>query len=235
MQVKTERFELRLEQALIGRLDKWRENQDGHPSRAEAARRLMETGLQQYGESGVQISDGEKLILTILRDIYRNLGIQNGEVNPDFVLSALVGGHYWALAWEYPGIFHGEVDRQQLVSEVSHILDMWSFLEKGYGRLSDDQKKEIERELDPFGKDIRFPGFDGNNEPNHFSIARFLVDEMNRFASFKGRELNSHRTSLILYQRMLKAFEPIRKTLIGGGGDLSVSQIITIMKAREMS
>ena len=233
MQAKTERFEMRLEQTLIDRLDKWREGQDDFPSRAEAARRLMEIGLQQYGENGVRISDGEKIIITMLRDVYRSLGIKNGEVNPDFVLSALVGGHYWALAWEHTGILHGHIDHEQIVSEVVNILDMWSFLESGYSRLSNEQKHEIAAELEPFGKDVRFPGFDGNNESNHYSVARFLVDEMNRFQSFKGRELNSHSERLNGYRRMLRVFEPMRKTLTGG--DLSVSQIISVLKAREIS
>lgn len=231
MRPKTERFELRLEQKMLDRLDAWRSRDGEGASRAEAARRLMEIGLQQYGENGVQISDGEKLIITMLRDLYRGLGVKNGEVDPDFILSALVGGHYWGLAWEYTGILHSHQDREQVVSEVVNILDMWSFLESGYERLSDEQKEHIAEEMDPFGKNIRFPGFDGNNETGHFGVARFLVDEMNRFQSFKGRELNSHSERLDGYRRMLMAFEPMRSKLTGG--DLSASQIITILKARE--
>ncbi len=231
MRSKTERFELRLEQKMLDRLDDWSGHHGSGASRAEAARRLMEIGLQQFGENRVQISDGEKLIMTMLRDIYRGLDIKNGEVDPDFILSALVGGHYWALAWEYDGILHSQQNREHIVYEVVNVLDMWSFLETGYKRLSEEEKEHIAQELDPFGKNILFPGFDGNNETGHFSIARFLVDEMNRFESFKGRELNSHSECLDGYRRMLVTFEPMRSKLTGG--DLSVSQIITILKARE--
>lgn len=233
MKPKTERFEMRLDQGMIDRLDRWRGEQDGSASRAEAVRRLMEIGLQQFGENGVSISDGEKLIMTMLRDIYRGMNIKNGEVDPDFILSALVGGHYWGLAWEYNGILHSHQDREQNVSEVVNILDMWSFLESGYERLSDEQKGHVAAELDPFGKNVRFPGFDGNNETGHYSIARFLVDEMNRFQTFKGRELNSHSERLTGYRRMLMTFEPMRRTLTGG--DLSTSQIVSVLKAREYS
>ena len=228
---KTERFELRLEQRMLDRLDAWR-NCDGEgASRAEAARRLMEIGLQQFGQNGIQISDGEKLIITMLCDLYRGLGVKNEEIDPDFILSVLVGGHYWALAWEHKSVFHSHQDREQVVSEVVNILDMWSFLESGYDQLSDEQKEQIVEEMGVPGKNIRFPGFDGNNESDYFIVARFLVYEMNRFQSFKGRELNSHSRCLNGYRRMFMAFEPMRSKLIGG--DLNVSQITTILKARK--
>ena len=117
------------------------------------------------------------------------------------------------------------------MSEVVNILDMWSFLESGYDQLSDEQKQQIVEEMGLPGKNIRFPGFDENNEADYFIVARFLVYEMNRFQSFKGRELNSHSESLKDYRRMFMAFEPMRSKLIGG--DLNVSQITTILKARK--
>lgn len=230
MRAKTERFEMRLDQMTIDRLDDWRSRQTDVPSRAEAARRLMEAGLMRDGAKDVQISDGEKLILSTLGDIYRHLKIKGGEMDPDFVLSALCGGHYWSLAWKHNGLFHNHADSPQTVSEVVNILDMWSFLESGYARLSSDEKTRIAAELEPFGKDVYFPGFDGNNESEHYSIARFLIDDMDRFSSFKGRELNSHCQRLNDYLMMLRAFEPIRRTL--DGGELSVSQIISVLKLR---
>lgn len=33
------------------------------------------------------------------------------------------------------------------------------------------------------------PGFDGNNEGDEYSAAQFLVDEMGRFGSYKGRAM----------------------------------------------
>lgn len=229
MQAKTERFELRLDPATLDRLDAWRSRQGDLPSRSEAARRLMESGLEQHGETGVRISDGEKLILAMLRDVYRHLNIK-GEIDPDLVLSALVGGHYWGLAWEYTGLFHEHEDRRRSVSEVVDILDMWSFLESGYARLTKEDKERIPKELEPMGENVRFPGFDGNNEAEHLSIAGFLIEKMHRFESFKGRDLNSHMPVLDGYRRMLAVFEPMRRTLIGR--ELSASQIIEILKAR---
>lgn len=228
MQAKTERFEMRLDQSILDRLDVWRSRQDDLPSRAEAVRRLMEAGLEQDSPQGVRITDGEKLIVSMLRDIYQHQKIK-GEIDPEFVMSALTGGHYWGLAWKHNGLFHGHEDRDRSVSEVVDILDMWSFLESGYARLSKADKDRIAKELAPMGEAVKFLGFDGNNETEHLAIARFMIEDLDRFSSFEGRDLNSHMPLLPAYRQMLAVFEPMRSTLIGI--ELSASQIIEILKA----
>ena len=80
-----------------------------------------------------------------------------------------------------------------------------------------------------FGKHVKFIGFDGNNETEYMGIARFLVEKMDRFTRFKGREMNSHCPIIDAYARMFTVFEPIRKTLIGR--KLSTDEIISILKA----
>ena len=64
----------------------------------------------------------------------------------------------------------------------------------------------------PFG-DARFSGFDGNNELEYISVARFLIDHLDSFTDFKGRDLNSHMPSIDRYSRMFLVFEPMRKSL----------------------
>lgn len=182
MQAKTERFEMRLDQDMIDQLDRWRSDQDDVPSRSEAARRLIEAGLERQAETRVRISDGEKLLLAMMHDIYGHLGIKNGEIDSRFVLSAISGGHNWALDWTHQGLFHRHEDSRQAVSEVVDILDMWSFLEGGYARLGDDDKARIADEAGVWGKHVTFLGFDGNNESEHRSIALFLVRDMDRFS-----------------------------------------------------
>ena len=61
-------------------------------------------------------------------------------------------------------------------------------------------------------------------------IAEFLINELNRFSSFKGRDLNSHSERLDIYRRMLAVFLPMRQKLMGG--ELTGAQITAIMKAR---
>jgi uncharacterized protein YfbU (UPF0304 family) len=225
-----ERFEMRLGQGTLQRVDEWRARQTDVPSRSEAARRLMEAGLDATGENPrMRLSDGDKLVLVMLSELFKHLKVK-GEIDPEFVEAAIFGGHYWGLEWKHTGIFHGHEDAKQVVSEVVDILDMWYFLERGFGELSKKDKDRVAAEADPFGKHVAFPGFDGNNESEHVGVARFLIDELERFTEFKGRALNAHMPTLEAYRRMLAVFGPIRRTLTGRG--LGASEIIEILNAR---
>ena len=113
-------------------------------------------------------------------------------------------------------------------SEVVDILDMWYFIESGYAALSDADKTRVEKEAEPFGKDVKFPGFDGNNEIEHLSIAKFLVNKLGRFQSLNI--VNSHSRSIEMYKRMLPVFNLMRGNL--GQNNLSVKQIIELLEAR---
>ena len=177
----------------------------------------------------MKLSDSEKLILLMLCEVYKSLNIK-GDIDPKFVEAAIHGGHYWGLEWDYPGIFHGVEDNETTATEVCDILDMWDFVERAYGTLSKADKDRIETEADPFGKNVVFLGFDGNNESEHMGIAIFLIHEMGRFSGFKDRDLNSHGASIDGYRRMLATFKPIRGTLSQSG--LSTSQIIELLIAR---
>lgn len=224
-----ERFEMRMDRKVFERIDHWRSQQADVPSRSEAIRRLIEAALTPEDKSSVEISDGEKLILIMLGDVYKALKI-DGEIDPAFVARTIYGGHNWALKWELSGVFHGHTDDYANVSEVVDIMDMWDFIESGYAKLSKSAKASIEKDADPFGKYVRFSGFDGNNESSHLSIARFLVDDLKRFSIFEGRDLNSYAPLLDSYRRMLRVFEPMRRTLVGGG--LSAAQIVDLLKAK---
>ena len=119
-------------------------------------------------------------------------------------------------------------EKEQAHSEVRKILWMWSVIEEAYGQFSGDERKRIELEADPFGHDVRFEGFAGNEETKHLRAARDLV--YGDFRMFRGRNLDSHFPHLGWYRRMLEIFEDRLSTK--PRGDLSVSDIITLMKAR---
>lgn len=230
MQAKTERFEMRLDQMTLDKVDAWRANQTDFPSRAEAIRRLIEAGMPGNSKDQLKLSSGEKLIALMLCELYEHLEI-DGEIEPTFIQSAIHGGHLWGLQWRYPGIFQGEEDDNRVLKEVVDVLNMWTFIESAYQRLSKKDKGRVEKEADPFGKHVAFPGFDGNYECEHLSIATFLIEDMGRFSDFKDRDLNSHATLLDSYRRMLRVFEPMRRNLVGAR--LNPSQIIDILKAME--
>lgn len=227
MQAKNERFEMRLDSDVLDRVDSWRAREPGEPSRSEAIRQLIDKGLSLA--HGVQIDDGDRLILMMLRDIYKKLGVQ-GEIDPDFVAKAVMGGHLWGLKWGLPGLFHGDVDSEATVIETGDILEMWYFIESGYGKLSKAEKDRVAAEAGPFGKDVRFRGFDGNYEGSYISVAKFLIDQLDRFTVFKNRDLNCHHPSLHAHRQMLEKFKPMLPSI--GPGDLGATAIILLLKAQ---
>lgn len=152
------------------------------------------------------LSDGEKIIIFMLRDIYKHLGI-NGEIDPDFITSAISSGNLWALRWELSGILEANPCDEKIVMETCDILDMWRILERNYSELVDDEKSFVDSKA--FGGKPDFQGFDANNE-DHFGVAQFLVEKMNRYENFKNRALNSHSPSIDSHRRMLIAYKAIR-------------------------
>ena len=227
----TERFEMRLGTSVLKEVDAWRARQGDLLSRAEAIRRLIDAGLAATSGSAkqVQLTDGDKLILLMLGDLFRQLKLKAGEIDPNFIAEVIFGGHSWGLEWKYSGIFHGPEDKRTVVSEVVGILEMWSFLESGYQELSKNDKARVAAEASPFGKQVLFRGFDGNNESEHIGIARFLLEQLDSFTNFKGRELNAHMPKIDSYQRMLAVFKALRGTLTGR--ELGAGEIIKILKA----
>ena len=173
-------------------------------------------------------SDGEKMLMLMMGDLYKHLGVNDAETNPDFLAKVIYGGHYWAPKWDMQGVFHDHVDNPDDLNHVVDTLDTWSFMEEAYERFTPAQREQIATEVGHSGTDVAFHGFDGNNEPSQLSIARFLIDDMKRFSRFKGRDLNSHHPTRGRYRRMNELFEPMRAGLIGHG--LTIAQVIALMK-----
>lgn len=127
-----------------------------------------------------------------------------------------------------PCVFHGHEDDQQVVSEVVDVLDMWSFIESAYVSLSKNDKALVAKEAKPFGEHVEFRGFDGNYESECIGVSRFLIEKLDRFTGFNGRDLNSHVPSVERYRITYNVFEPIRRTLVGR--ELSATDLIAILK-----
>lgn len=177
----------------------------------------------------MKLSDGEKLIVLMLSELYEKLGIE-GEIEPDFIKSAIFSDQLWGIRWKYIGIPFEESEDPPIVKEVVDILDMWSFIEHAYNELTDEDKAKVEKAADPFGRDPKFQGFDGNNETEYMGTAMFLVNELERFEEFKGRSFNCHHPSIDMHRRMLEIFEPIRKRL--SFGRLSLNDLTAILRAK---
>jgi len=235
MAPKTERLEMRLDADTIERMDAWRTEQDDVPSRSEAVRRLLEVGLEANTKEGFRLSKSERLMTWMLSEIMKNQIEARGgkDAKHDMesvrlIQQSLYGGHFWALIWEMTGVMHDHVDNPKAVRTVVDTLDMWQFIERAYAGFDDAEKKRIETEVPYRGKHPKFIGFDGNNEGEYYSIARFLIEELNRFQDFKGRSLNSHSPQVGRYQRMAAAFDPIRAKLVGR--EMTSDEVIELLK-----
>lgn len=225
----TERFEMRLDEDTLGELDNWRSRQSDVPSRAEAIRRLIDRGLVAEGSAQLRFSQGETMLIHLVCELLKPAKDRE-QVRVDFIQESLSRGHLWALQWDLPGLFLDQIDSEQVVTEVVDTLEMWEFIEEGYEKLDAKDKARVAKEAHPFGKNPKFYGFDGNNETRHMGIARFLVEQMDRFTMFRGRDFNSHMPSIDAYQRMLSAFTPIRSNL--AGREMTASEIIAVLNER---
>jgi uncharacterized protein YfbU (UPF0304 family) len=230
-QAMTERFEMRLGPSVLEGLDSWRARQEDLPSRSEAVRRLVEAGLGVNDKKRITLGSGEKLILMMLCQLFRHLNVKSDfgpGIDPAFVEEVIYGGHHWALDWGYPGIFGSHEDSAAVVTEVLDVLDMWNFLERGFRSLSKTDRDKVAAEAQPFGEHVELPGFDGNGEGEYIGVAKFLIDRLDRFPAFKGRDVNAHCPMLDTHRRMFSVFEPMRKNLIGR--ELNAPEIIQILK-----
>lgn len=228
MAPKMERFEMRIDEEQLARIDAWASEQYDRPVRAEAVRRLIDLGLSAGSRGAVRFSDGEKMLMLMMQDLYKHLKLKDAESDPDFLAKVIYGGHYWAPKWKLQGVFHDHVDDPEEVSYVVDVLDMWSFMEEAFASFSAADKKKLVAEVGPWADGVAFPGFDGNNEGSQLGIARFLIDDLERFQRFKGRDLNAHHPTEERYRPMVKLFTPMRATL--DRQRLSVRQVAELLK-----
>lgn len=153
----------------------------------------------------MEFSNEQKLIITLLTDIHAKLGIEDS-VDPLFVQRMVNEDQAWALGWAYPGLYE-KVETPAHVKFVADVLDMWEVLEREFLDLSDDDKQRL-LELSPiFGRDVTFKGFDGNHEYRERSIAHILINDLERWTGFAGRDLNAHMATIDGYKRMLEVYE----------------------------
>ena len=176
----------------------------------------------------MELSDGEKLILLMLTELYKQLDVE-GEIEPDFIRSAIFNEQTWGIPWKYSGIPFSNREDPPIVAEVLDILQLWDDIEYTYKKISKDEQQLVEQSVEVFGKNPKFPGFDGNNESEHLATAYFLINDLERFERFKGRDLNSHIPLLENYHQMLEVFQPIRRNVLTP--ELSANHLIEILSA----
>jgi uncharacterized protein len=179
-------------------------------------------------EKTMKLSQGEKLILLMLCEIQEHLKIEGG-TNTKLIQEAIFSGNLWGLDWGLPRVFHDTETPPEVVGETGYILAMWDRLEQSFDNLAPSDKEWLAKHAEPFGRNVRFPGFDGNDEASYINAARFLIDSLERFQHFKGRDLNAHIPTLAAHRRMLSIFDPILQQVLHR--DFNAAQIAEVVAA----
>ncbi|EFA4192801.1 hypothetical protein C5926_002034 [Escherichia coli O96] len=177
----------------------------------------------------MQLSDGEKLILMMLCDLYDKNKIE-GEIDHTFVRDAIFENQTWALPWKFSGIPFKNTETPRVVKKVLDILDMWRVIEYSYSELTEEEKKKLKENVELFGKNPIFKGFDGNNETEYLAAADFVINKLDRFEEFKLRDLNSHTPSLATYERMMHVFNPLFHENLGE--PLTLEQLTLVLREK---
>jgi uncharacterized protein YfbU (UPF0304 family) len=130
-------------------------------------------------------------------------------------------GHYWLV---FQGISEDTLSEEQC-REVLDVMTMFSCLKASYDDLQD--KTGIKPE------DVRFDGFDGNNEGEMLSFANFYCrGEGGKFTDIVNKQVpNSHSPRIDLYRRMLRVFKTVRDAA-PGPRQLSKESLQQIVAAR---
>lgn len=116
---------------------------------------------------------------------------------------AIERGYELNYDWDLDYIYDGnDVMTKEECQEVFKVLGLFSALKHSYEKLAD--KSGIDE------RDIKFPGFDGNNETKQMAYARYLVEKEQRYGDLKiGDAYNSHFPSLGRYRAMVEVWEGI--------------------------
>jgi len=177
----------------------------------------------------MQLSDGEKLILLMLCEVQEHLELKGG-TNTGLIKEAIYSGNLWGLEWGMPGVFHRSETPDHIVTETVEVLVMWQRLEESFNHLSHVDKDWLDNNS-WLGKDVKFRGFDGNDatEVQYISASHFLVEQLDRFGGFKGRDFNAHMPTLDAYRRMLPIFDRILHQV--SNRDFSAAQIKEVLDA----
>lgn len=103
---------------------------------------------------------------------------------------------------------------------VVDVLDMYDSMQRGWKQ--NGSPEELKGRLG-------FPGFDGNNETEYMSYARFVIEDEGRWSNLEIDDFNSHMMTLPFYQKMLAAWSAKGTS---ERYDLSIEDINEILEAR---
>lgn len=95
---------------------------------------------------------------------------------------------------------------EEVTNEALDILNMYRELKFSYLDLDEKEKKKVDE------KELKFRGFDGNNEGVYMNYVRFFIHKLDRFDELRDEyeDYNTHMPMLSKYRRMLNVLDSIK-------------------------
>lgn len=162
----------------------------------------------------------EKKERLILANQYRILALIDQENADQYAhwREALEYGYPSAYMQVFDDIYDGLSEEECIF--VVDVLSMYEALQNAHRKYGEE-----------FGTAaaVAFPGFDGNNETPFMTYARFIREKEGRFdyLTVAEEDLNSHFTSLAVYERMLEVWRKYDESL-----DLTIAAARDVLNAR---
>jgi uncharacterized protein len=169
----------------------------------------------------MKLSKVERLILI---NQYKILEMLNPEEEEFYALNRKILENGYAN--HYDEIFEWLPDEipEEVATEVWDILQMYRTLNFSYENLKD--KGDIKEE------DLKFPGFDGNEEAQYMNYAKFILHDLNRYEELRDDSnhpnYNSHFPMLWKYRKMLSVWKSISHRY---NNNLTLDEIKKILNA----
>lgn len=155
----------------------------------------------------MQLSAQERLIIELLCSISSKTP---SEYDTDFIAKVVSSKQEWAIPLKYQSL-KDDTPKPWFVSEVFAILDTYRWISDTIKVASTSEDALRQMFTDPGRVPIVFDGFDGNNEIEHLSAARVLIDDLGLFEEQKGKANNTHGPRRDAYIRVANAYVKAQK------------------------
>ena len=157
-------------------------------------------------ENVVKLTPKDRAMFLYLLKILKNQGDQ--EYDYDNLIKALQYGFELHYSDVFECLFDEELSAKDC-EEVLDILEMYRGIIYSFINLKREGKLETLTE-----EDVKFPGFDGNNEGKQMSYADYFIKDLGRYSEIDDLShgyYNSHCQKLPKYRAMLVKWEEYKE------------------------
>lgn len=150
-------------------------------------------------EERIQLSKKERAMFIYLLKILKNQGDEENDY--DNMIKALEYGYELHYSDVFDCLFDDELSTEDC-REVLDILEMYRGIIYSFINLKRDGNLESLTE-----EDVKFPGFDGNNETKQMTYTDYFIKDLGRYDEIKELShgyFNSHWPQLAKYRAMLE-------------------------------